>query len=150
MILSADSQLQEQFHGNIWPVLYQIFVKNIHSFFYSKCWKCYLSFIGLICLSGLVNMHEDAHGGKPLVTNRLWGILLGRVGYEQLYGIMDGLEWAGYELVIPPSFLMIISTLSGRTRIGGCSNMMTPPFLNNYVNIPKGRFLKLVTIFWIK
>ena len=37
------------------------------SFF--QCRKCYLSFIGLICLSAVVNMHED----DSLVTNRLSG-----------------------------------------------------------------------------
>ena len=32
-------------------------------FFHIESRKCYLSFIGLISLSGLLNMHEDGHGG---------------------------------------------------------------------------------------
>ena len=37
--------------------------------YFFQCRKCYLSFIGLICLSAVVNMHED----DSLVTNRLSG-----------------------------------------------------------------------------
>ena len=48
-----------------------------------QCRKCYLSFIGLICLSAVVNMHED----DSLVTNRLSGFFAdGLEGCKHLSG----------------------------------------------------------------